>query len=71
MNKKEILIILSLLLNLNYGFPTFEEYVEKFNKKYEPDEYALREEIYDTKIDEYQNITAYTPGINNKTDWTE
>lgn len=50
-------------------FPTFAEYVKKYDKQYEEKEYHERKKIYDQNILNFLNITDYEPGINNMTDW--
>lgn len=50
MNNKSVILLFAVLLGLGYAYPTFAEYVQDWNKNYDSEEYARREQIYNAKI---------------------
>ena len=75
--KKEMLILILCLGVMVLGqddsgdYPSFDEYVQIYGKVYTVEEYFYRQNIYEQNIATFSSITAYTPGINNYTDWTK
>ena len=65
-----IAIVTIVCIQLSSAYPTFEEYVQDFNKTYSPQEFSTRKLIYDATVAQFASITDYTPGVNNFTDWT-
>ena len=68
--KFALILFLLACLKLSVAYPTFDEYCAQFNKTYSEEEYPYRRDIYDQRIASFEDITEYTPGVNNKTDWT-
>ncbi len=65
-------ILSSLLIFISYSYPTYDEYLQDFNKTYSSqDEIIMRKQLYDSRIYSFAQIIDYTPGVNNFTDWTE
>lgn len=66
-------VFLTIMIGLSFinAYPTFDEYVGNFEKNYTSDQYAIRNQIYDARIETFANFTLFTPGVNNLTDWTE
>jgi hypothetical protein len=80
-----VVLLLSVGVVLNYRVTSwdrldnfsFDDYLLEYSKPaYSPEEYALRKEIFETKlkrIREHNKDTAqtYKKGVNQYTDWTD
>ena len=52
-------------------FPTFEDYLRKFNKTYTDEEKLIREPLYLARLEVLRAVTEYTPAVNEFSDWTK
>ena len=67
------ILLFSLLLLQVFSFPTFDEYVVKFNKKYNSLEYSFRKDIYDYHVKHElskHNNPIYKVTVNKFSDMT-
>ena len=73
-NKRAVFAVQALLLTLailGQAYPEYSEYREIFNKSYSLEELPVRQEIYETRISHFSEMTEYQPNVNNMTDWTQ
>ena len=66
-----LMLLASLQSVHGYTAPTYAEYRRMYNKNYNEFEVAMREKIYNKKVESFANITGYIPRVNKLTDFTD
>ena len=54
-----------------YDFPTYDEYIAMFNKTYFDEDINISKANYEKNTDIMQDITLFTPEVNQFTDLSE